>query len=452
MLRIAFVLLTTIQSIAAPGAQSARQDEIKDALAHAEALYYGARFNESITLLSRVDDTLKAQPGRVEDKTKTKLRLALAYIGLNDTARAKSLLMELYALDSDFTFDAAQYSPKVMTVVAEAKAEQTKVQCFTAQTDARSYLEREKTTEFLNLVRSLKSKCSALAALEPVAADSFYKTGVAAYRRNEFANAQSSFEATLALVPEHELALQYMDLIQSKQQLSQDRLLLQWQRNFDARQLTAAAVDYRQIMAANSGRATATVNHVNDEYRKALKGLVDKWNQTCPSGDMAAMNAIRAQITEMVPDPAFGQDIRAQMVVCPEPKPVIAAAPELKTAATSVASGPKPDAPTAMPSPITGCFEMQSQLALTRLKTRVDPTLTLEIRNYLKTNPNVIVRVKARISETGDVTVLGTSEGSPFLNGAVRTAVSQWKFSPIRDNNGVRCVDTEIPIAIKLSQ
>src|SRR6185369_11848642 len=120
-------------------------------------------------------------------------------------------------------------------------------------------------------------------------------------------------EATLALSPEHELALQYMDLIQSKQQLSQDRLLLQWQKNFDSRQLAAAAADYKQIMAAGTTHSPATVNHVNDEYRKALQDLVQKFNQTCPSGDTSAMNSIKNQITEMLPDPSFGQDIRSKM-------------------------------------------------------------------------------------------------------------------------------------------
>jgi len=95
---------------------------------------------------------------------------------------------------------------------------------------------------------------------------------------------------------------------------------------------------------------------------------------------------------------------------------------------------------------------MQSQLVLTRLKTRVDPIITNEMRYYLKSSAQVVVRVKARISETGDLTITSMQDGNPIINAAVRTAVAQWKFSPIRDNNGTRCVDTEIPIVIKLGQ
>ena len=39
-----------------------------------------------------------------------------------------------------------------------------------------------------------------------------------------------------------------------------------------------------------------------------------------------------------------------------------------------------------------------------------------------------------------------------ILNAAVRNAVVAWKFTPIRDNTGARCVETEIPFLIKLSQ
>ena len=93
---------------------------------------------------------------------------------------------------------------------------------------------------------------------------------------------------------------------------------------------------------------------------------------------------------------------------------------------------------------------METPLALARLKTRVDPVFTKELRSFIKYNETV--RVKARISETGDVTVTGMPDGNPVLNTAVRNAVSQWKFTPIRDQSGVRCVDTEIPIVLKISQ
>jgi tetratricopeptide (TPR) repeat protein len=452
MFRIAFILFAALQ--AAP------QDEIKDALAHAEALYYGARFGESIALLSRVDEMLKAKPASAQEKINTKLRLALAHIGLNETAKAKAYLMELYALDSNYVLDAAQFSPKVLAVAADAKAEQLKLECFTAQTDARANLESGNTTALFDVFRSKRSKCPALAAIAPEAAETFYRAGVAAYRQGEFTKALSSFDAAVTLSPEHEMALQYIDLTQSKLQVSQDRLLLQWQRNADARQWSAAAADYRQIMASNSKEAGA---YVTGEYRKLLSGLVEKSNRSCLANDRAEINSIRAQISDMLPEASFGADIRGKLTPCPEPKPVVPTA--VAEAANPPAAQPAParDAvkpptttttatPAPSPAPANTCVEMQPQLALTRLKTRVDPIITSDVRNYLKNTAQVIVRVKARISETGDVTVSGTPEGNPILNNVVRNAVAEWKFAPIRDQNGPRCVDTEIPIIMKLAQ
>src|SRR5262245_60800474 len=250
MFRIALALLIIIQA-AGQTAQAAQQDDVRDALAHAEALYYGARFSESIALLTRVDDTLKTQPGRLQEKINTKLRLALAHIGLNQTVQAKALLVELFALNLDYVLDAAQFSPKVIAVANEARAEQIKVQCQSAQEDARKYLNVGNTNAFLDLDRSLRSKCPGLAAIEPEAAEAFYRTGVAAYRKGEFSGALVSFQAAVTLAPEHELAFQYIDLTQSKLQLTQDRLLLQWQKDFGGRQLAAAASDYKQIKTSN---------------------------------------------------------------------------------------------------------------------------------------------------------------------------------------------------------
>src|SRR5438105_3712027 len=184
MLGFALVLFTAIQSAAEPTAQ----DEIKDALAHAEALYYGARFTESVALLNRVDDTLHSQSGRLQEKIDTKLKLALANIGLNDVAKAKSFLMDVYELDSNFVLDAQQFSPKVFAVAAEAKADQAKMQCQSIHTDAHMYLEKGNAKGLLDLVQSLQAKCPALAAIRLEAAESFYRAGVAAYKRGEFAN------------------------------------------------------------------------------------------------------------------------------------------------------------------------------------------------------------------------------------------------------------------------
>ena len=448
MLRMALALFMTFQA----NPQQAPRDEISDALAHAEALYYGARFTDSIALLMRVDGTLKTQPGRLQDKITTKLRLALAHIGLNETNKAKTFLMELYTLNPDYILDPQQFSPKVIQVAADAKAEQNKTECQTAQTNARTYMDAGNTAALLDLLRSSRTKCPALAAMQPDAAESFYRSGLAAYRRGENSNALSNFEAAVTLSPEHELALQYIDLLQSKQQVTEDRLLLQWQRDFDAHKFDVAASDYRQILSSINGRNTTTVNYVIGEYRKALSALVENWNRTCPTGDTLTLNSIRTQMSALVPESSFGEDIRNQMMPCGDTNKTSGT----KTAVTQTSEvGPKRDSSddsVKAPGTTTTCLDMQPQLALARLKTRVDPTIPSELRSYLKSTGQVTVHVKVRISGTGDVTVNSVDDSNPVFGNVIRNAVTQWKFSPIRDQNGLRCVDTDIPMVIKLAQ
>jgi tetratricopeptide (TPR) repeat protein len=439
MFQIALVLVILLQSAAPP----AQPDEIKDALAHAEALYYGAHFSESIALLTRIDDVLKTQPGGLQEKLRVKLQLALSHVGLNETAEAKAYFVELYALDPNYALDAKQFSPKVVSVATDAKTEQAKVRCDTALTDARADLDSGQTTAFLELLRSTGSKCTVLAAMGPEAAETFYRTGLASYRRGEFSSALSSFEMALTLSPEHELAREYADLAHGKLQLGQAQLLIQWQQNFDAHQFAAARADYVRIMSPNSSEDTSAASHVTEEYRKALSSLVEDWNRSCGHAEAATMNAIRGQISELLPEPTFGDDIRRQMTSCEEqPKPAATTAPA--------------DVPVEPVTPKVGnfanCLDMQTQLALTRLKSRVDPVITNDVRIYLKNNPDMVVRVKARINENGNVKVTAIPGGNPILNSVISNAVEQWKFTPIRDESGARCVDTQIPLVFRRGQ
>jgi tetratricopeptide (TPR) repeat protein len=437
---VLFVAFQTVTQVSTPVAQPTTPSEVKDALAYAEALYYSAHFSESVDVLTRIDQTLTTQSGRQQEKLDTKLRLGLGYIGLNDNAKAKLAFMALYALEPNYTLDTTQFSPKVVSVATEAKAEQEKVRCYAAQTEARNDVENGKTQAFIDLLASMGSKCTVLAALAPQAAETSFRTGITAYKAGNFSSALTSFEGALTLAPEHELAREYVDLTRSKLQVGQDRLLVQWQRDFGAHQFSAAAKDYHEITSATGSAESKTVTYVNDEYKKALSSLVDNWNRTCVSGDAATLKAISGQITDLLPEPSFGADIRGQMKPCDQP---------VKTASVQ----PPPDSAAPAKATPTGCLDMQSQLALARLKTRVDPTISEDVKNYLRKNSGAAqVRVKARINENGDVAVTGIIEGNPLLNNVVRNAVVQWKFSPIRDASGIRCVDTEIPMLLKLRE
>jgi hypothetical protein len=63
----------------------------------------------------------------------------------------------------------------------------------------------------------------------------------------------------------------------------------------------------------------------------------------------------------------------------------------------------------------------------------------------------MVVYVKARIDVKGSVVSNEIRGGDSVLYSAIRTAVDQWKFIPALTEVGVRCVDTEIPISIRLA-
>ena len=93
------------------------------------------------------------------------------------------------------------------------------------------------------------------------------------------------------------------------------------------------------------------------------------------------------------------------------------------------------------------CLAMDSQLALARLKTKVEPEIPREARAYFQ-NAQVPVRLKTRIDHSGNVTVTEVTGVNIILNNAIRAAVEKWKFSPIVDFSGIRCVDTEILVMV----
>lgn len=442
MLHIAFALLATVQTVGATP-QAGRATDIKQTLAQAETLYYDAHFGKTIELLTPVEEAFKTQPGRLEDRVEVKVKLALANIGMNETARALSFLIEMYALKPDYVFDTRLFSPKVIALANEARTQQSKARCETTMTEARKHIAAGDTKSLQALLASTKPQCAELAQISGDAADALYKDALAAYRRSDLAAAVKGFEAVLSYSPEHELALQYLDIIKSKSQLENDRLLVQWQRDFNERRFAAAADGYKQILA-QGGSASAAAAYVTGQYREALTQLADNWPRGCAGGDAAA-TAIRSQVADMIPEPSFGQDIRQRMSDCPKPG---RNAGNSTIAIASVAAKPAAK-PAVKPVAVdANCLEMTAEVAMTRIKTKVDPVLPKELRQLFRSRPKTVVRVKARIDEAGDVSVLEVISDVPLMDNVLREALDQWKFTPIRDREGPRCADTEIPFVM----
>jgi tetratricopeptide (TPR) repeat protein len=425
----------------------AAQDEIKDALLRAESLYFEAKFADSVQVLTRVNDALKTQPERLPERISTKLQLALANVGLNNTAAAKLFWLELYALNPDFNLDTQQFSPKIIALANEAKTEQNKLRCQAAGEEARRNLAGGDSSAVVTLLQSMKARCAELSSLEADVAELVYKKGLSEYKQGDLANAAQNFRLAVKLAPKHEMAAQYLELAENKLQVAQDRVLLDWQKNFDSRQFKQAGAIYRQI-ASFGNNAAKPLDHMTAEYRQALIPLVEDVNRACSTNDSPKMDEVRNRISEMLPEPSFGEDIRSRIVPCTPPPPPpetpkVAAIVEPEIVAPAIKQVPLPE-PVVVKQRV-GCFRMESALALVRLKSRVEPEIPAAVRTFIPSS-GITITIKARIDERGNVTVHDATGANPVITSAMRTAVEKWKFTPVADGDGPRCVDTEFPI------
>src|SRR5215467_7634879 len=174
---------------------SAAADEPSEMLARAEELYYEADFAKSIELLLQADELLSRQSGRLQEKTAVKLQLALGYIGLNDSTRAKTYLGQLYALDADHRIDPQVFSPKVIKLADEARVEQNAVRCRSVVDDAQRQLGNGNVDAVVKLIASNGGKCLELTALNPKVADVLYKNGLDSYKKNDMEQAVQKFRS-----------------------------------------------------------------------------------------------------------------------------------------------------------------------------------------------------------------------------------------------------------------
>ena len=150
------------------------------------------------------------------------------------------------------------------------------------------------------------------------------------------------------------------------------------------------------------------------DYRNAVAVQLESWNRSCAAADQTAMDSIRQQLPEHFSDASMGEDLLTQMNQCVK----------------------------------RGCMPVTTQLALARLKVQVNPVVPPAFQAMVR-GSSVTVRVKTRIDEKGDVTVIESQGGTSVLNDSVRAAVEHWKFAPIMDTKGPRCAEAEIPIVIK---
>src|SRR5262249_7134355 len=91
------------------------------------------------------------------------------------------------------------------------------------------------------------------------------------------------------------------------------------------------------------------------------------------------------------------------------------------------------------------CIQSQSETAMIRLKSRVEPELPAQMRGR-----QVRVRATVRIDDHGNTSVRRLQGGgSVLVNKAVVKAVREWKFYPAKVDGQARCVETDLSILVR---
>jgi len=431
---IVILSLVLILSIAA-AQRAMSQEDIERTLSRAQALYYEAHFKDSIDLLLPVDAMLRQQPARVSLTIGVKLQLALGYIGQNQTEEAKSALQEVCRLDPEYKLDATQFAPKVLALFDDVKAKQKKTRCESLCREIDRLSKNGDTQGLLALTKEAGGGCVCAGATD--AADFLFKQGVETYKQGNFAQALERLRGALRLNPEHDLAIQYAELAERKIDFIVERVPLDWRKHFDAHEFPQATTDYRQLESLNiDGKANAALEQIRAEYRKVVMSKVASWNQSCSTRTSAALDALRLEASEQLPNQAIAADLVLGLVPC---------APAPDTNAGSAANAAS--AAGAKASPVgaaQGCLQMESQLAMTRLKTRVNPDIP---PNRLPIG-SIDLRVKVRIDEDGNVAVKGVEGSNFYINEMMRVSVEKWKFLPAMTESQRRCVEAEIPVVL----
>src|SRR5262245_31944470 len=188
------------------------QQDVSAELARAQSLYYDAEFRPSIDLLLDLEKRLGNDPQSSDARLKIALYLGLAYVGLNDTEKAKAKFIEVCTLDSRYGLSPLDYSRKVINLFQEASKSCTSggpCDNFCGQVDG--LIMKGDFRAAQDLIKSnSQCRCASTARVDLIQAR--LKAGQEFYEKDRLAEASTEFTAVLALDETHELASEYLKL------------------------------------------------------------------------------------------------------------------------------------------------------------------------------------------------------------------------------------------------
>jgi tetratricopeptide (TPR) repeat protein len=381
------------------------EGDIQAALTRGEALYFEARFADSISLLQPFDTALQAQTDRIPERVSVKLFLALAHVGLNEPDAAKSLFADITRLDPAFSLDAERFPPKIIKLFGETKAETTNNTCIRI-CDAVDRERRAGNPEVAVTQAQSAVHCSCYnrALLDLV--ETFHRLGMDSYKQNNLQDAMKQFRTALSLAPEHDLAAQYVQLIQDKIHIATEQRLLDWRTSFTAGDFRKASAGYRDLLSLTDEGGATLLDQARNVYRQALDSLIESWRKACANQDDIEMQKVRQRAIDMIPEESMGRDFLAQTSSCPTQK---------------------------------SCIPVDSAVMLSNVRSFI-PISSPVLAPFQGRHIHALIKV----DEYGNTTVEQLSGGNSAIDVFVKSTLEQWKFVPTIVEGEPRCVSTDI--------
>jgi tetratricopeptide (TPR) repeat protein len=388
-------------------AQQAAKNDVSAALLSAEDLYRHAQFEEASSLLRQIEPLLSSVPARVEDLKKLKLYQALIDVALNDSQDAKARFLELLALEPGFSLNSEEHAPKVLLIFADARKSFLDAQCKAACTDCEAANKAGDLQKAVNIIKSFRLQCECARKISGSLAFSLVERGTAAFELRDYPRALNEFKLAQDADPDNPAAAELSARAASQLQKAAADGLAEWKNYFESRDYRKAASTYERVVLLSADARSNAADQIQTEYRKLFDRDKQLWAQACSREDAMTMDSLRQEVRAVDPSGNLNRDLLRQIQSCP----------------------------------VSGCTPVESVMALSRLKSRVDPKVDPSLRPYTSK-----IAVKIRIDDKGKVAVLDIDNpaGNRLVSEAVRDAVQLWKFDPaLAARSETRCVVTE---------
>jgi tetratricopeptide (TPR) repeat protein len=391
-------------------AQEAPKDDVSSSLSAAQELYHQAQFEDAARLLKQIEPRLSSLPARVEDFKTLKLYEALIDVALNDSANAKARFLELLALEPAFSLNSEEHAPKVIGIFTDARKSYLEGQCKAACTECEAATKAGDLQKAINIIKPFRLECECARKISGSLAVSLVERGSAAFQVQDYPRALKEFKIALDADPNNAAAAEYSARITNQLEKAAADGLVEWKTYFESRDYAKANAAYERVKAISVDARSNAADVIQSEYRNLFDRDRQLWADACSREDALTMDSLRQEVRAVDPSGNLNRDLLRQIQSCP----------------------------------VSGCTQVASVTALSRLKSRVDPKVDAALRPY-----TTKIAVKIRIDDKGKVSVLDIDNpaGNRLVSEAVSDAVQLWKFDPaLAARSESRCVITDFLI------